>query len=491
MQRRLQESETIFDLALTAPCGNFPTDFKAFQRYSCISVMTSVSPKNPARPSVTGIVLAAGKGTRMKSDRPKVMHRIAGQPLVRHVIDNLEAVHADRIVTVVSEDMIDAADVVAPHAIAIQRKRLGTGHAVAAARKALGNVDGTVLVLFGADPLIEPETLNAMIARREDNDNPAVVVLGFRPVDPGLYGRLIADNQGTLSAIVEARDATPEQLEIDLCNAGAMAIDGARLWSLIDRLDNDNAKGEYYLTDIVGLARDDGDVCAVIEADSSEVIGVDSREDLAAAEAVMQQRLRARAMANGVTMIDPDTVFLSADTNLGRDVVIEPNVFIGPNVHIGDGVKIRAFCHIENTVIGPHTSVGPFARLRGGTDIGENCRIGNFVEMKNAAFSTGAKAAHLTYVGDAGVGENANIGAGTITCNYDGINKHRTEIGASAFIGSNTALVAPVRVGAGAIVGAGSTITRDVPDGDLAVTRAEQKNLADGAKRIRERKRKG
>jgi len=439
---------------------------------------------------VTGIVLAAGMGTRMKSDLPKVMHRIAGQPLVRHVIDGLEAVGAGRIVVVVSDNMTDAPDVVAPHPVAIQRERLGTGHAVAAAREAVGEIEGTVLVLFGADPLIEPATLRAMIERREAADNPAVVVLGFRPEDPGLYGRLIADGQGTLSAIVEARDATPEQLEIELCNAGAMAIDGSRLWPLIDALGNDNAKGEYYLTDIVGLARESGAVCAVVEVDGDEVIGVDSRADLAAAEAVMQRRLRARALEAGVTMIDPETVYLSADTVLGRDVVIEPNVFIGPGVSIGDAVTVHAFSHIEKSSIAAGTRIGPFARLRGGVRVGENVRIGNFVELKNAEMGAGSKASHLSYVGDATVGEKANIGAGTITCNYDGINKHRTEIGAGAFIGSNTALVAPVSVGSGAMVGAGSTITKDVADDDLAVTRAEQRNVAGGAAKIRQRKRK-
>ncbi|MEQ8666921.1 MAG: bifunctional UDP-N-acetylglucosamine diphosphorylase/glucosamine-1-phosphate N-acetyltransferase GlmU [Rhodospirillales bacterium] len=447
------------------------------------------SEKTPAGP-ISAIVLAAGLGTRMKSDTPKVMHRIAGQPLVRHVVDAVEAIGAGKIVVVTGDDMDDVRDVVAPHPTAIQHERLGTGHAVAAAREAFGEADGTVLVLFGADPLIEPATLAEMVRRCEAGDDPAVVVLGFRPAEPGLYGRLIADRNGTLTAIVEARDATDEQLAIELCNAGAMAIKGERLWRLIDGIDNDNAKNEYYLTDIVALARDAGDVCAVIEASGEEIIGVDSRADLAEAEAIMQQRLRRRALDGGATLIDPASVFFSADTKIGRDVVIEPNVFFGPGVTIGDNVTVHAFCHIEQTTIGAGTTVGPFARLRGKARIGEGVRIGNFVEMKNVAFGDGAKASHLAYVGDSTVGAKANIGAGTITCNYDGINKNRTEIGAGAFIGSNTALVAPVRIGKDAIVGAGSTVTKDVGDAELALTRAEQRNVPDGATRFRARQKK-
>lgn len=450
----------------------------------------TTQPIQPSEP-VAAIILAAGLGTRMKSKTPKVMHKIAGQPLVRHVIGALEAIDAAHITVVVSEDMPDADKVVAPHPTAIQYERLGTGHAVAAARESFGARTGTVLVLFGADPLIEPATLRQMVLRREADDNPAVVVLGFKPEDPGLYGRLIADEgTGRLNAIVEARDATPEQLAINLCNAGAMAIDAERLWPLIEAIGNDNVKGEYYLTDIVGLANDAGYACAMIEADSEEIIGVDSRADLAKAEAILQNRLRSRALDAGVTMTDPSSVFLSADTVLGKDVIIEPNVFLGPGVVVEDDVIIHAFTHLENTRIGSGTTVGPFARLRGGTDIGADCRIGNFVEMKNTAFSDGAKASHLSYVGDSAVGARANIGAGTITCNYDGFNKSRTDIGPGAFIGSNSALVAPVKIGAGAIVGAGSTITKNVEDDALAVTRAEQRNLKDGAAKFRTRRKK-
>ena len=450
--------------------------------------MSAVPPPDqmPTGP-VSAIVLAAGMGTRMKSDLPKVMHRLAGLPMIKHVTSMLETAGAERIVVVTAPGMDDVADTVQPHQTAIQTPALGTGHAVAAAREALGEVEGTVLVVFGADPTLRPETVRAMIERREANDDPAVVVLGFRTADPALYGRLIADDTGALSAIVEARDATPEQLEINLCNGGAMAISAKHLWPLIDAIGNENAKNEYYLTDIVAIARNAGCGCAVVEAPEGEFIGVDSRADLADAEALIQQRLRKRALDGGATLIDPASVFLSADTQIGRDVVIEPNVFIGPGVTIGDRVTVHAFCHLEKTSIGADTSVGPFARLRGNAEIGAGARIGNFVEMKNVTFGDGAKASHLAYVGDSTVGEKANIGAGTITCNYNGFQKSRTEIGAGAFIGSNTALVAPVKVGKGAIVGAGSTVTKDVGDDDLAVTRAEQRNVTKGAARYRAR----
>ncbi len=438
----------------------------------------------------TAIVLAAGMGTRMKSDLPKVMHPLAGRPMISHVIAKLEQMGIEDICTVIGPDMDVVAETVSPHGTAIQHKALGTGHAVLSARETLGNIDGTILVLYGADPLITPETLTRMLERRQEPDNPAVVVLGFRPDDPGLYGRLITDSDGALTSIVEARDATPEELSVPLCNAGFMAIDGSRIWDLLDRVGKDNAKGEYYLTDIIALARADGATCAVIEGSEEELHGVDSREDLAHAEQLVQRALRRSAMEQGCTLIDPDTVYFSHDTRIGRDVVIEPNVFLGPGVTIGDHSTIKAFTHLEATTIAANVSVGPFARLRGGADIGDNARIGNFVEVKNATFAEGAKMAHLSYVGDASVGEKANIGAGTITCNYDGINKSRTEIGAGAFIGSNSALVAPVSIGEGAIVGAGSTITKDVETDSLAVTRADQKSITGGATRYRNARKK-
>jgi len=443
-----------------------------------------------SRTDTTAIILAAGKGTRMKSDIPKVMHPLAGRPMINHVVDKLAHLGVSDICTVISPDMDSVAAAVSPHPTAIQHKALGTGHAVLSARDALGDVEGTVLVLFGADPLVSAATLSRMLERRHAADNPAIVVLGFRPETPGAYGRLVTDDAGHLEAIVEAREATPEQLSIPLCNAGFMAIDGTKIWKLLERVSNDNAKGEYYLTDIIALARADGDMCVVIEGDEDELLGVDSRADLAIAERLVQRGLRQAAMDGGCTLIDPDTVHFSHDTVLGRDVVIEPSVFFGPGVVIGDKVTIKAFCHLENTTIAANVSVGPFARLRGGADIAEGAYIGNFVEFKNTAFGPGSKAAHLSYVGDSTVGAKANIGAGTITCNYDGVNKSRTEIGAGAFIGSNTALVAPVSIGENAIVGAGSTITKDVEADALAVTRAEQRSVPGWATKFRNTKKK-
>jgi len=432
------------------------------------------------------IVLAAGLGTRMKSDRPKVLHRLAGQPMILHVLDALAGLEIERAVVVVGAGMEAVAEAVAPHPCALQEPRLGTGHAALAARAAMQGFDGDVLVLYGDTPLIRPETLAAMLAARRAEPRPAVVVLGFRPDDPGDYGRLVTGPDGTLEAIVEAGDATAGQRAIGLCNSGVMAVDGARLFGWLDRVGNANAKGEYYLTDIVALARADGCARAWVEAPADELRGVNDRADLAAAEAAMQGRLRARAMAGGATLVDPASVFLSADTRLGRDVTIGPNVVFGPGVTVGDGVEIHAFSHIEGAAVAAGARVGPFARLRPGARVAEGARIGNFVEIKNAAVEAGAKVNHLTYVGDARVGAGANLGAGTITCNYDGFFKDVTDIGAGAFIGSNTALVAPVKVGDGAIVGAGSVITRDVPADALAVTRAELREVDGWARRYRE-----
>ena len=343
-----------------------------------------------------------------------------------------------------------------------------------------------VLVLFGADPLIEPSTVERLLAARRDGA--AVAVLGFRAPDPGLYGRLIVGSDGSLEAIVEARDASPEQLAIDLCNSGVMAIDGGRLPGLLARLGNDNAKGEYYLTDVVARVRADGLACALVEGDAEELDGVDSRADLAVAEAIMQTRLRAAAMAGGATLADPTTVYFSFDTVLGRDVTVGPSVVFGPGVTVADGAEIKAFSHIEGARVAADAVIGPFARLRPGAQIDAGARVGNFVEVKNAVLETGAKVNHLSYVGDARVGAFANVGAGTITCNYDGFAKHRTEIGAGAFIGSNTALVAPVTIGDGASIGAGSVIAKDVAADALALTRADHREIEGGADRLRRRK---
>ncbi len=437
---------------------------------------------------IAAIVLAAGQGTRMKSRLPKVLHALAGRPMIGHVLAAVDALSPARVVVVVAPGM-DAVAAAAPGAaIAVQEQPLGTAHAVLAAREALAGFEGDVLILFGADPLITPETLARMVAARNAAPGAAVVVLGMRPDDPGAYGRLVLDRDGALDRIVEFRDASPEERAIPLCNAGVMAVDGTHLFALLDAVGNDNAKGEYYLTDIVAVARARGLRCAVVEGDADELKGVDSRADLAVAEALMQARLRAAALAAGVTMIDPSTVYLAFDTEIAEDVVIEPNVVFGPGVRVGRGARIRAFSHIEGAEIAAGAQIGPFARLRPGASVGEAARIGNFVEVKAAAIEDGAKVNHLSYVGDARVGAGANVGAGTITCNYDGFSKSRTEIGAGAFIGSNTALVAPVSVGDGAIVGAGSVVTRDVPADAVATTRAPQDTRPGAAKRLRARK---
>ena len=433
------------------------------------------------------IVLAAGLGTRMESRLPKVLHPLAGRPMVGHLMETLAGMDLERIVVVVGDDVEAVAEAVAPPPTVVQKERLGTGHAVRTACEAVDGFDGTVLVLYADAPLISVETLTRMIEARRRAPRPAVVVLGFRPSDPGPYGRLIVGADGTLQAIVEAGDATPGQGAIALCNSGVMAIDAGALPGLLERIGRDNAKGEYYLTDIVAMARGDGLTCAVVEGDEAELIGVNSRADLARAEAVVQQRLRADAMAGGATLADPETVYFSHDTRLGRDVTVGPHVVFGPGVAVGDDVEIRAFCHIEGARIATGARIGPFARLRPGADIAAEAHIGNFVEIKNATVETGAKINHLAYVGDSRVGAKANVGAGTITCNYDGFAKHHTDIGAGAFIGSNTALVAPVTVGDGAIIGAGSVITGDVAADALALTRADQQEREGWAKRFRDR----
>ncbi len=441
-------------------------------------------------PATAAIILAAGKGTRMKSTLPKVMHRIAGRSMVGHLLDNLAPLGAAPKVVVVAPGMSQVAAEVSPLPTAVQNEQLGTGHAVGCAREALPSFDGTVLVLYGDSPFISTATLQALVARRASADKPAVVVLGMRPQDPAKYGRLILDKSGMLDRIVEWKEATEAERAVTLCNSGVMAIDGKALWSLIDRVDNKNAKGEYYLTDIVELARRDGRVCAVVEAPEAELMGVNSRAELAIAEALFQDLRRARAMDEGATLIDPKSVFFAADTKLGQDVVIGPNVVFGAGVEVADNVEIRAFSHIEGARIASGAVIGPFARLRPGAEIGADAHVGNFVEIKNSVLGAGAKANHLSYLGDADVGAKANIGAGTITCNYDGYVKARTVIGVDAFIGSNSALVAPVKVGDGAIVGAGSVITRDVDADAIAVSRSEQVSRAGRARDYRAQRQK-
>jgi bifunctional UDP-N-acetylglucosamine pyrophosphorylase/glucosamine-1-phosphate N-acetyltransferase len=417
------------------------------------------------------VILAAGLGTRMKSDLPKVLHRLANRPMIVHLLDTIAQLVPERVIVVVGEEMEAVAKAVAPHPTVVQSPRSGTAHAVMAARSALADFDGDVLIVYGDTPLITLATLESMLEARRAPADPAVVVLGFRPADPAAYGRLILGPDGALDAIVEAKDASLEDLMVGLCNSGVMAIDAARLFGLLDRVGNDNAKGEYYLTDIVHLARSDGVVCGFVEGSARELIGINSRADLAEAEGIVQDLLRNRAMAGGATLADPRSVWFSWDTEIGRDVTIGPCVVFGPGVRIGNNVKIHGFCHFEGAVVADGAVLGPFARLRPGAVIGPDAHVGNFVEIKNAGIETGAKVNHLSYIGDARVGAKANIGAGTITCNYDGFFKSHTDIGAGAFIGSNTCLVAPVAVGDGAIVGAGSAVAKDVPADALAVTR--------------------
>ncbi|WP_147162848.1 bifunctional UDP-N-acetylglucosamine diphosphorylase/glucosamine-1-phosphate N-acetyltransferase GlmU [Pararhodospirillum oryzae] len=422
---------------------------------------------------IAAVVLAAGQGTRMRSALPKVLHPLAGRPLIGHVLAALAPLAPARTVVVVGPEGAAVEQAVAPLPTATQAERLGTAHAVLQAREVLAGFTGTVLVLYGDTPLVPTETLARLVAAREASTNPAAVVLGFRPRNPTGYGRLVTGPDG-LDAIVEEKDASPEQKALTLCNSGVMALDGAILFSLLDQVGNANAKGEYYLTDVVALARARGRRVDVIESCPEDLLGVNDRADLAAAEAVVQTRLRRAAMAAGVTLTAPETVFLSWDTQLGPDVSIGPFVTFGPGVTLEAGVTVKGFCHFENCTVATGAIVGPYARLRPGARVAENAHIGNFVEIKNATVEAGAKVNHLTYIGDARVGAKANVGAGTITCNYDGFSKYHTDIGAGAFIGSNTALVAPVRIGDGAMIGAGSTITADVPDGALALTRAPQ-----------------
>ena len=443
------------------------------------------------RDPIAVIVLAAGMGTRMKSSLPKVMHSLAGRPMILHLLDTVSCLSPERVVVVVGPGMETVERAVAPVPTVVQHDRLGTGHAVAQAAGLLAGFSGTVLVLYGDTPLLTPATLEAIVDARDGAraraPRPAVVVLGFRPADPGEYGRLVTGPAGLL-AIVEHKDASPDQRAIGLCNSGVMAADAAGLFDMVGRLDNNNAKGEYYLTDIVAMACAGGAACGFVEGAPEELLGINSRAELAVAEAVVQNRLRDCAMAGGATLQDPSSVYFSWDTRLGRDVTVGPQVVFEPGVTVADGVEIRAFSHLSGATVAAGAQIGPFARLRPGAAIGEAAHIGNFVEIKKSEVAAGAKVNHLTYVGDARIGAGANIGAGTITCNYDGFTKSTTDIGAGAFIGSNSSLVAPVKVGDGAVIGAGSVITKDVAAGALAVARGSQMELPGWADRFRARK---
>jgi bifunctional UDP-N-acetylglucosamine pyrophosphorylase / glucosamine-1-phosphate N-acetyltransferase len=432
------------------------------------------------------IVLAAGEGTRMRSGLPKVLHAIAGRSLLAHVLRAVAESKVSATAVVVGPDQeavaAEAERVVSGAQCYVQRERRGTAHAVLAARPALERKAQDILIVYGDTPLIRAETLNRL--RAPLSAGAAVVVLGFRPADPSGYGRLVVDG-GKLIAIREEADASDAEKAISLCNGGIMALAGAHALAILDRIGDNNRKREFYLTDAVEIAQGMNLAAAVVEAEEDDVRGINTKAQLAEAEAVLQQRLRKAALEAGVTMVAPETVFLSADTTFGTDVVIEPYVVFGEKVTVEDGAVIHAFSHLAGAHVGKKCSVGPFARLRPGTRLGEGARIGNFVETKEAAIAAGAKANHLSYIGDASVGANANIGAGTITCNFDGAAKHRTTIGQDAFIGSNTALVAPVEIGDGAYVGSGSVITGNVPADALALGRARQVVKANWATRLR------
>lgn len=434
------------------------------------------SPSTPLSAPLAIVALAAGKGTRMKSDLHKVLHPIAGRPMLDHLLASAEELTPERNVVVAGHGREQLEKALGARAtIAVQEPQLGTGHAVQQSEAALQGFDGDVLILYGDVPFVRAETMRSMIERLHADDAPVVVVLGFEPEDPLQYGRILAHDDGRIAMMVEYKDATEDQRACRLCNSGLMAVKSADLFDLLAKVGNNNAQGEYYLVDIVNIANLEGRSCAVIVTDDpDEVGGINSRGELAEAEGRWQRKRRQQAMVDGVTLIAPETVFFAWDTKLGRDVTIEPNVVFGPGVTVADNVVIHAFSHLEGATLESGVAIGPYARLRPGAVLKANSKVGNFVEMKNAVLGEGAKANHLTYLGDAKVGAQANIGAGTITCNYDGYFKHQTIIGERAFIGSNSALVAPVKIGADAIVAAGSAVTRDVAAGELRLVRGEQ-----------------
>ena len=436
---------------------------------------------------VSVIILAAGQGKRMNSDLPKVLHALGAAPLLHHAMRAGQSLDPDRMIVVAghgAERVSKAAKAFDPEAqIVLQSEQRGTGHAVQQAAPLLAGVTGDVIVLYGDTPFVRAETLERLLQARARH---AVTVLGFVARDPDRYGRLVATGE-ELHRIVEYKDATPEEQAITLCNSGVICADTSLLADLVGHLGTANAAGEYYLTDIVGLARDRGLSAGVVICDEAETLGINTRAQLAQAEATFQTAMRAEALENGVTLTAPDTVFFALDTHIGRDAVIAPNVVFGPGVTVESGAVIHAFCHLEGCHVSRGASVGPFARLRPGAELAEDVHVGNFVEIKNTVLDEGVKVGHLTYLGDAHIGEHTNIGAGTVTCNYDGVMKHRTEIGARAFIGSDTMLVAPVTIGAGAMTASGSVITTDVPAGALALGRARQVNKPGLAARLMDR----
>ena len=440
-------------------------------------------------PDFAVVILAAGQGTRMRSDMHKVLHPIAGRPLLLHLLDSVDGLGAKKRVVVVGKgrEQVEAALAGRDAMVAVQAEQKGTAHAVQQAAAALDGYDGAVLVLYADTPFVEAETLRRMLDRLDGDDGPGVVVMASRPSDPAAYGRIVLGDGDRIAKMVEFRDATEEERAVRLCNSGMMALRARDLFRWLAKVGNDNAAGEYYLPDVVNIAAAEGREAVVIEGDPYETAGVNSRAELAHLELEWQRRRREQALEEGATLIDPESVWFAYDTKLGRDVTVEPHVVFGAGVKVADGAYIKAFSHIEGATIGARASVGPFARIRPGTKLGEKSRVGNFVELKNALIARGAKVNHLSYVGDAEIGADANIGAGTITCNYDGFAKHRTTIGAGAFIGSNSALVAPVSIGEGAVVGAGSVITEDVEAHSLALERNQQKGIAGWAQRFRDK----
>jgi bifunctional UDP-N-acetylglucosamine pyrophosphorylase/glucosamine-1-phosphate N-acetyltransferase len=437
------------------------------------------------------VVLAAGQGTRMRSDTHKVLHPIAGKPMLLHLLDTVQGMGAEKVVVVLGKgrEQVEAAIAGREGVMtALQSEQKGTGHAVRMAEQALSGFEGSVLVTFGDTPFVTADTLNAMRDRLNANDDPGVVVLASSPEDGKAYGRVILeDGSDRIAKMVEYKDASEEERAVRLCNSGMLAARSADLFRWLGKIGNANAAGEYYLPDVVNVAHDEGRHPVAIEGEPFETAGVNSRAELAALELDWQGRRRWEALEQGATLIDPESVWFSADTELGRDCTIEPHVVFGPGVKIADGAVIRAFSHIEGAAIATGCEVGPFARLRPGAVMERGSKVGNFVEMKKTVLGEGAKANHLTYLGDATIGAKANIGAGTITCNYDGFFKYPTKIGAGAFIGSNSALVAPITIGDGAIVGAGSVITKDIAADELAVARGEQRGMKGWASRFRER----
>lgn len=423
--------------------------------------------KNTPQAPLAIVILAAGKGTRMKSDKPKVMHELAGKPMINWLIDACEGLRPDKIITVIGPDMPELAEAASPHETAIQDIRNGTGGAVKAALPALEGFEGNVLIVMGDEPLVDPEILRALVSAG------GLAVQGFETSNPKGLGRMVLNDDGSLKEIIEDADCTDTQKEIKLCNAGNYCVSADKLAGWLGQIDDNNAQGEYYLTDLPAIAAKEGVSTQVIAGAWEGAWGVNDRVQLAAHEKMLQTRLRENAMREGVSMVDPETVYFHHDTVIEGGVTIEPNVFLGAGVKIKTGATIKAFCHIENTEIKANAAVGPFARLRGGSTLGENVKIGNFVELKNAELAEGVKASHLAYLGDTKIGTGSNIGAGTITCNYNGFEKNRTEIGENVFIGSNSALVAPITIADGAMIAAGSTMTQDTPQDALGMTRAD------------------